>query len=204
MATNSKKSKKNQQSVGAILLIALLSLLLVGIIVTASVLGVKSDGFKDWGFIGKPSEQPQPKLDVVLAEGETLIDVYNNTTTSIKVVNGGNFTVKVQPKADAFFDFRLDGKLCAFSATSGDYNRVFNVTIDGDVVSFSSLQKTILDVLNIAYFGHVISDVPSFDTYEKVFFECVITAESGQSATIDIFGIGTATVIDLNPGKVVF
>lgn len=181
----------------------MLIVLLLGIVVGSIVLGVKSDGFKNWDFIPGNANKPVLKLDV-LKDGVSVksVDVSEESSVRIDVVNGGDFDVTVRPKASADFDFMLDGKLHAFAQADGDYNRAFDVKIEDGYFLFTA-PKNIVTALSNAYFGHVIDDVRCF--YVGTFFEIVVTAENGNSKKFDVEGILSADlIIKINPSEVIF
>lgn len=197
---NTSRRKNNGIKVFALVM---LIVLLLGIVVGSIVLGVKSDGFKNWDFIPGNANKPVLKLDV-LKDGVSVksVDVSEESSVRIDVVNGGDFDVTVRPKASADFDFMLDGKLHAFAQADGDYNRAFDVKIEDGYFLFTA-PKNIVTALSNAYFGHVIDDVRCF--YVGTFFEIVVTAENGNSKKFDVEGILSADlIIKINPSEVIF
>lgn len=200
--TKQNTSRRENNGIKVFALVMLIVLLL-GIVVGAIVLGVKSDGFKNWDFIPGNSTNPVLKLDV-LKDGVSVksVDVSEESSVRIDVVNGGDFDVTVRPKASADFDFMLDGKLHAFAQADGDYNRAFDVKIEDGYFLFTA-PKNIVTALSNAYFGHVIDDVRCF--YVGTFFEIVVTAENGNSKKFDVEGILSADlIIKINPSEVIF
>lgn len=196
---NTSRRKNNGIKVFALVM---LIVLLLGIVVGSIVLGVKSDGFKNWDFIPGNANKPVLKLDV-LKDGVSVksVDVSEESSVRIDVVNGGDFDVTVRPKASADFDFMLDGKLHAFAQADGDYNRAFDVKIEDGYFLFTA-PKNIVTALSNAYFGHVIDDVRCF---YGTFFEIVVTAENGNSKKFDVEGILSADlIIKINPSEVIF
>ena len=179
----SNTSRKGNSSIRVFALVMLIVLLL-GVIVGAVVLGIKSDGFKNWDFL--PNYQP-PIAD---------FDVQKDG------VNGGDFSVVVRPKASADFDFMLDGSLHAFAQADGDYNRAFDLKIEDGYFTVN-VPKNIVNALNDAYFGHVITDVRC--NYVGTFFEIVVTSQNGNSKKIDVTGIySTPLTVTISPSEVIF
>lgn len=152
----SNTSRKGNSSIRVFALMMLIVLLL-GVIVGAVVLGIKSDGFKNWDFL--PNYQPPIADFDVQKDGESIASIgASNDVIRIDVINGGDFTVTVRPKASADFDFMLDGSLHAFAQADGDYNRAFDLKIEDGYFTVN-VPKNIVNALNDAYFGHVITDV---------------------------------------------
>lgn len=199
-----KKNTSRRENNGIkVFALVMLIVLLLGIVAGSIVLGVKSDGFKNWDFIPGNANKPVLKLDV-LKDGVSVksVDVSEESSVRIDVVNGGDFDVTVRPKASADFDFMLDGKLHAFAQADGDYNRAFDVKIEDGYFLFTA-PKNIVTALSNAYFGHVIDDVRCF--YVGTFFEIVVTAENGNSKKFDVEGILSADlIIKINPSEVIF
>lgn len=204
MAKRRTKNTSRRENNGIkVFALVMLIVLLLGIVVGSIVLGVKSDGFKNWDFIPGNANKPVLKLDV-LKDGVSVksVDVSEESSVRIDVVNGGDFDVTVRPKASADFDFMLDGKLHAFAQADGDYNRAFDVKIEDGYFLFTA-PKNIVTALSNAYFGHVIDDVRCF--YVGTFFEIVVTAENGNSKKFDVTGILSADlIIKINPSEVIF
>lgn len=204
MAKRRTKNTSRRENNGIkVFALVMLIVLLLGIVVGSIVLGVKSDGFKNWDFIPGNANKPVLKLDV-LKDGVSVksVDVSEESSVRIDVVNGGDFDVTVRPKASADFDFMLDGKLHAFAQADGDYNRAFDVKIEDGYFLFTA-PKNIVTALSNAYFGHVIDDVRCF--YVGTFFEIVVTAENGNSKKFDVEGILSADlIIKINPSEVIF
>lgn len=196
----SNTSRKGNSSIRVFALVMLIVLLL-GVIVGAVVLGIKSDGFKNWDFL--PNYQPPIADFDVQKDGESVASIgASNDVVQINVVNGGDFSVVVRPKASADFDFMLDGKLHSFAQADGDYNRAFDVKIEDGYFTFLA-PRNIVNALNDAYFGHVISDVRC--NYVGTFFEIVVTASSGDSKKFDVTDIyATDIVVRIEPSEVVF
>ena len=188
--------------------LVMLIVLLLGVIGGSIYLGIKSDGFRNWDFIpgisDNPSnpDNPSSKFDVQ-KDGKSVKSVESSSDViRIDVINGGDFTVIVRPKASADFDFMLDGSLHAFAQADGDYNRAFDLKIEDDYFTFTT-PLNIVNSLNDAYFGHVISDVRC--NYVGTFFEVVVTAESGETKKFDVTDIyATAIVITLDKSEVTF
>ena len=181
----------------------MLIVLLLGIVAGAIVLGVKSDGFKNWDFIPGNGNNTVRKFDV-LKGGVSVksVDVSEESSVRIDVVNGGDFDVTVRPKASADFDFMLDGKLHAFAQADGDYNHAFDVKIEDGYFTVN-VPKNIVNALNDAYFGHVITDVRC--NYVGTFFEIVVTSQKGDSKKIDVTGIySTPLTVTISPSEVIF
>lgn len=199
-----KKNTSRRENNGIkVFALVMLIVLLLGIVAGAIVIGVKSDGFKNWDFIPGNGNNTVRKFDV-LKDGVSVksVDVSEESSVRIDVVNGGDLVVTVRPKASADFDFMLDGKLHAFAQADGDYNRAFDVKIEGGYFTFTA-PRNIVNALNDAYFGHVISDVRC--NYVGTFFEIVVTAESGDSKKFDVTDIYAAdVVVKIEPSEVVF
>lgn len=188
--------KRNGNPGIRLFVLVMLIVLFLGTIGGAVYLGIKSDGFKNWDFI-PGNAQPSAPLDVV-KDGESVKSIEATADViRIEVINGGDFTVTVRPKASADFDFMLDGKLHSFAQADGDYNRAFDVKIEDGYFTFTA-PRNIVNALNDAYFGHVISDVRC--NYVGTFFEIVVTASSGDSNKFDV----TYSVIKIEPSEVVF
>ncbi len=188
--------KRNGNPGIRLFVLVMLIVLFLGTIGGAVYLGIKSDGFKNWDFI-PGNAQPSAPLDVV-KDGESVKSIEATADViRIEVINGGDFTVTVRPKASADFDFMLDGKLHSFAQADGDYNRAFDVKIEDGYFTFTA-PRNIVNALNDAYFGHVISDVCC--NYVGTFFEIVVTASSGDSKKFDV----TYSVIKIEPSEVVF
>lgn len=198
----SNTPKRNGNPGIRLFVLVMLVVLLLGTIGGAMYLGIKSDGFKNWDFIPGNNAQPSSPLDVV-KDGESVKSIEATADViRIDVINGGDFTVTVRPKASADFDFMLDGKLHSFAQADGDYNRSFDVKIEGGYFTFTA-PRNIVNALNDAYFGHVISDVRC--NYVGTFFEIVVTAESGDSKKFDVTDIyATDIVVRIEPSEVVF
>lgn len=201
-----KAAQKN--NTGKKIALVILSALLLALIAVVVLIGVKSEGFKNWDFLpgnnGGSSEEEKP---FALIYDERVIDEVNmvgRPVVRIYVQNGGKYNVKIQPKASVFFDFRLDGMLHAFTAESGDYNHAFNLDMHDDYFEISSFAESITDILNLAYLGHVVSDVDESANLYNSYFEIIVTSQDGQKKTADIIGIGNILTIKLNPDKVVF
>lgn len=200
---NTKNTPKRRNNGIRVFALVMLVVLLLGIIAGAIVLGVKSDGFKNWDFIPGNGNNTVRKFDVQ-KDGESVksIDVKDALTVRIDVANGGDFNVVVRPKASADFDFMLDGKLHAFAQADGDYNRAFDLKIEDGYFSFTA-PVNIVSALNNAYFGRVVDDVRC--NYVGTFFEIVVTAENGDSKKFDIEGIlSDVIVIEIDPSEVIF
>lgn len=196
----SNTSRKGNSSIRVFALVMLIVLLL-GVIVGAVVLGIKSDGFKNWDFL--PNYQlPIADFDVQ-KDGESVASIgASNDIVQIDVVNGGDFSVIVRPKASADFDFMLDGSLHAFAQADGDYNRAFDLKIEDGYFTVN-VPKNIVNALNDAYFGHVITDVRC--NYVGTFFEIVVTSQKGVSKKIDVTGIySTPLTVTISPSEVIF
>lgn len=196
----SNTSRKGNSSIRVFALVMLIVLLL-GVIVGAVVLGIKSDGFKNWDFL--PNYQPPIADFGVQKDGESVASIgASNDVVQIDVVNGGNFSVVVRPKASADFDFMLDGSLHAFAQADGDYNRAFDLKIEDGYFTVN-VPKNIVNALNDAYFGHVITDVRC--NYVGTFFEIVVTSQKGVSKKIDVTGIySTPLTVTISPSEVIF
>lgn len=208
MAKTTKKAQKNNNT-GKKVALVILSVILLALLAVVVLIGVKSDGFKNWDFIPGNSTSGGSSDDkpLTLIYDERVIDEVNidgKQVVRIYVQNGGKYSVKIQPKASVFFDFRLDGKLHAFTAESGDYNKAFNLDVHDNYFEISSEAQNITDVLNHAYFGHVVSDVDELANQYNSYFEIIVTAQSGQKKTADIIGVGIPLSIKINPDKVVF
>ena len=209
MTKRTGKTQRNS-NLGKKIALAFLSVLLIALIAVAILLGVKSDGFKNWDFIpgnntpGNSALEQGPFSLMYEDKACTEVNIDNKPIARIYVKNAGKYNVKIQPKESVFFDFRLDGKLHAFTAESGDYNKAFSLNIIDDYFEIVSYAESIEDVLNLAYFGHVISDVDETAEYYNNYFEIIVTAEDGQQKTVDIIGIDISLVFELNPDKVVF
>lgn len=200
--TKQNTSRRENNGIKVFALVMLIVLLL-GIVAGAIVLGVKSDGFKNWDFIPGNGNNTVRKFDV-LKDGVSVksVDVKDALTVRIDVVNGGDFDVTVRPKASADFDFMLDGKLHAFAQADGDYNRAFDVKIEDGYFTVN-VPKNIVNALNDAYFGHVITDVRC--NYVGTFFEIVVTSQKGDSKKIDVSGIySTPLTVTISPSEVIF
>lgn len=199
-----KKNTSRRENNGIkVFALVMLIVLLLGIVAGAIVLGVKSDGFKNWDFIPGNGNNTVRKFDV-LKDGVSVksVDVKDALTVRIDVVNGGDFDVTVRPKASADFDFMLDGKLHAFAQADGDYNRAFDVKIEDGYFTVN-VPKNIVNALNDAYFGHVITDVRC--NYVGTFFEIVVTSQKGVSKKIDVTGIySTPLTVTISPSEVIF
>lgn len=200
MASN--KITKNKSKTIAI---AVCSSFLAVVLIILTVFGVLSDGFKNWDFLKEPEAEEVESICVLL-NGNVCKELpfTDADTTRIYVEYGGKYSVKIQPKESALFDFKLDGKYHPFSKKSGDYNRAFNVQIHEDYFELDTSGKKMIDILNIAYFGHVISDVPEEDLTLNCYFECIVTAENGTVAVFDILGIGSYLAICLDHKEIVF
>ncbi len=196
----SNTSRKGNSSIRVFALMMLIVLLL-GVIVGAVVLGIKSDGFKNWDFL--PNYQPPIADFDVQKDGESIASIgASNDVIRIDVINGGDFTVTVRPKASADFDFMLDGSLHAFAQADGDYNRAFDLKIEDGYFTVN-VPKNIVNALNDAYFGHVITDVRC--NYVGTFFEIVVTSQKGDSKKIDVTGIySTPLTVTISPSEVIF
>lgn len=199
-----KKNTSRRENNGIkVFALVMLIVLLLGIVAGAIVLGVKSDGFKNWDFIPGNGNNTVRKFDV-LKDGVSVksVDVKDALTVRIDVVNGGDFDVTVRPKASADFDFMLDGKLHAFAQADGDYNRAFDLKIEDGYFTIT-VPKNIVNALNDAYFGHVITDVRC--NYVGTFFEIVVTSQKGDSKKIDVTGIySTPLTVTISPSEVIF
>ena len=198
-----KKNTSRRENNGIkVFALVMLIVLLLGIVAGAIVLGVKSDGFKNWDFIPGNNAQPSSPLDVV-KDGESVNSIEATADViRIDVINGGDFTVTVRPKASADFDFMLDGSLHAFAQADGDYNRAFDLKIEDGYFTVN-VPKNIVDALNDAYFGHVITDVRC--NYVGTFFEIVVTSQKGVSKKIDVTGIySTPLTVTITPSEVIF
>ena len=208
MAKTTKKAHKNNNT-GKKVALVILSVILLALLAVVVLIGVKSDGFKNWDFIpgnntpgGSSDDSPltliydERVIDEVNIDGKQVVRIY--------VQNGGKYSVKIQPKASVFFDFRLDGKLHAFTAESGDYNKAFNLDVHDDYFEISSEAQNITDVLNRSYFGHVVSDVDELANQYDSYFEIVVTAQNEKKKTADIIGVGNPITIKINPDKLVF
>lgn len=199
----SNTPKRNGNPGIRLFVLVMLIVLLLGIVAGAIVLGVKSDGFKNWDFIPGNGNNTVRKFDV-LKDGVSVksVDVSEESSVRIDVVNGGDFDVTVRPKASADFDFMLDGKLHAFAQADGDYNRAFDLKIEDGYFLFTA-PKNIVTALSNAYFGHVVDDIRC--NYVGTFFEIVVTAENGSSKKFDVEGILSADlIIKINPSEVIF
>ena len=197
----SNTSRKGNSSIRVFALVMLI-VPLFGVIVGAVVLGIKSDGFKNWDFL--PNYQPPIADFDVQKDGESVasIGARSNDVVQIDVVNGGDFSVVVRPKASADFDFMLDGSLHAFAQADGDYNRAFDLKIEDGYFTVN-VPKNIVNALNDAYFGHVITDVRC--NYVGTFFEIVVTSQKGVSKKIDVTGIySTPLTVTITPSEVIF
>lgn len=199
-----KKNTSRRENNGIkVFALVMLIVLLLGIVAGAIVLGVKSDGFKNWDFIPGNGNNTVRKFDV-LKDGVSVksVDVSEESSVRIDVVNGGDFNVTVRPKASADFDFMLDGKLHAFAQADGDYNRAFDLKIEDGYFTVN-VPKNIVNALNDAYFGHVITDVRC--NYVGTFFEIVVTSQKGDSKKIDVTGIySTPLTVTISPSEVIF
>lgn len=199
-----KKNTSRRENNGIkVFALVMLIVLLLGIVAGAIVLGVKSDGFKNWDFIPGNGNNTVRKFDV-LKGGVSVksVDVSEESSVRIDVVNGGDFDVTVRPKASADFDFMLDGKLHAFAQADGDYNRAFDLKIEDGYFTVN-VPKNIVNALNDAYFGHVITDVRC--NYVGTFFEIVVTSQKGDSKKIDVTGIySTPLTVTISPSEVIF
>lgn len=199
-----KKNTSRRENNGIkVFALVMLIVLLLGIVAGAIVLGVKSDGFKNWDFIPGNGNNTVRKFDV-LKGGVSVksVDVSEESSVRIDVVNGGDFDVTVRPKASADFDFMLDGKLHAFAQADGDYNRAFDLKIEDGYFTVN-VPKNIVNALNDAYFGHVITDVRC--NYVGTVFEIVVTSQKGDSKKIDVTGIySTPLTITISPSEVIF
>ena len=195
-----KKNTSRRENNGIkVFALVMLIVLLLGIVAGAIVLGVRSDGFKNWDFIPGNGNNTVRKFDV-LKDGVSVksVDVKDALTVRIDVVND----VTVRPKASADFDFMLDGKLHAFAQADGDYNRAFDLKIEDGYFLFTA-PKNIVTALSNAYFGHVVDDIRC--NYVGTFFEIVVTAENGSSKKFDVEGILSADlIIKINPSEVIF
>lgn len=200
--TKQNTSRRENNGIKVFALVMLIVLLL-GIVAGAIVLGVKSDGFKNWDFIPGNGNNTVRKFDV-LKDGVSVksVDVSEESSVRIDVVNGGDFDVTVRPKASADFDFMLDGKLHAFAQADGDYNRAFDLKIEDGYFTVN-VPKNIVNALNNAYFGHVITEVRC--NYVGTFFEIVVTSQKGDSKKIDVTGIySTPLTVTISPSEVIF
>lgn len=199
-----KKNTSRRENNGIkVFALVMLIVLLLGIVAGAIVLGVKSDGFKNWDFIPGNGNNTVRKFDV-LKGGVSVksVDVSEESSVRIDVVNGGDFDVTVRPKASADFDFMLDGSLHAFAQADGDYNRAFDLKIEDGYFTVN-VPKNIVNALNDAYFGHVITDVRC--NYVGTFFEIVVTSQKGDSKKIDVTGIySTPLTVTISPSEVIF
>lgn len=199
-----KKNTSRRENNGIkVFALVMLIVLLLGIVAGAIVLGVRSDGFKNWDFIPGNGNNTVRKFDV-LKDGVSVksVDVSEESSVRIDVVNGGDFNVTVRPKASADFDFMLDGKLHAFAQADGDYNRAFDLKIEDGYFTVN-VPKNIVNALNDAYFGHVITDVRC--NYVGTFFEIVVTSQKGDSKKIDVTGIySTPLTVTISPSEVIF
>lgn len=199
-----KKNTSRRENNGIkVFALVMLIVLLLGIVAGAIVLGVKSDGFKNWDFIPGNGNNTVRKFDV-LKGGVSVksVDVSEESSVRIDVVNGGDFDVTVRPKASADFDFMLDGKLHAFAQADGDYNRAFDLKIEDGYFTVN-VPKNIVNALNDAYFGHVITDVRC--NYVGTFFEIVVTSQKDDSKKIDVTGIySTPLTVTISPSEVIF
>lgn len=199
-----KKNTSRRENNGIkVFALVMLIVLLLGIVAGAIVLGVRSDGFKNWDFIPGNGNNTVRKFDV-LKDGVSIksVDVSEESSVRIDVVNGGDFDVTVRPKASADFDFMLDGKLHAFAQADGDYNRAFDLKIEDGYFTVN-VPKNIVNALNDAYFGHVITDVRC--NYVATFFEIVVTSQKGDSKKIDVTGIySTPLTVTITPSEVIF
>lgn len=197
----SNTSRKGNSSIRVFALVMLIVLLL-GVIVGAVVLGIKSDGFKNWDFLPNYHQPPIADFDVQ-KDGESVASIgASNDVVQIDVVNGGGFSVVVRPKASADFDFMLDGSLHAFAQADGDYNRAFDLKIEDGYFTVN-VPKNIVNALNDAYFGHVITDVRC--NYVGTFFEIVVTSQKGDSKKIDVTDIySTPLTVTISPSEVIF
>ncbi len=199
----SNTPKRNGNPGIRLFVLVMLIVLLLGIVAGAIVLGVKSDGFKNWDFIPGNGNNTVRKFDV-LKGGVSVksVDVSEESSVRIDVVNGGDFDVTVRPKASADFDFMLDGSLHAFAQADGDYNRAFDLKIEDGYFTVN-VPKNIVNALNDAYFGHVITDVRC--NYVGTFFEIVVTSQKGDSKKIDVTGIySTPLTVTISPSEVIF
>lgn len=199
-----KKNTSRRENNGIkVFALVMLIVLLLGIVAGAIVLGVRSDGFKNWDFIPGNGNNTVRKFDV-LKDGVSVksVDVSEESSVRIDVVNGGDFDVTVRPKASADFDFMLDGSLHAFAQADGDYNRAFDLKIEDGYFTVN-VPKNIVNALNDAYFGHVITDVRC--NYVGTFFEIVVTSQNGNSKKIDVTGIySTPLTVTISPSEVIF
>lgn len=199
-----KKNTSRRENNGIkVFALVMLIVLLLGIVAGAIVLGVKSDGFKNWDFIPGNGNNTVRKFDV-LKGGVSVksVDVSEESSVRIDVVNGGDYDVTVRPKASADFDFMLDGKLHAFAQADGDYNRAFDLKIEDGYFTVN-VPKNIVNALSDAYFGHVITDVRC--NYVGTFFEIVVTSQKGVSKKIDVTGIySTPLTVTISPSEVIF
>lgn len=198
----SNTPKRNGNPGIRLFVLVMLVVFLLGTIGGAVYLGIKSDGFKNWDFIPGNNAQPSAPLDVV-KDGESVKSVAASADViRIDVINGGDFTVNVRPKASADFDFMLDGSLHAFAQADGDYNRAFDLKIEDGYFTVN-VPKNIVNALNDAYFGHVITDVRC--NYVGTFFEIVVTSQKGVSKKIDVTGIySTPLTVTISPSEVIF
>lgn len=198
----SNTPKRNGNPGIRLFVLVMLVVLLLGTIGGAVYLGIKSDGFKNWDFIPGNNAQPSSPLDVV-KDGESVKSIEATADViRIDVINGGDFTVTVRPKASADFDFMLDGALHAFAQADGDYNRAFDLKIEDGCFTVN-VPKNIVNALNDAYFGHVITDVRC--NYVGTFFEIVVTSQKGDSKKIDVTGIySTPLTVTISPSEVIF
>ena len=203
-----KKAAQKNSNAGKKIALVILSALLLALIAVVILIGVKSEGFKNWDFIpGNNTPGGEEEKPFALIYDDRVVDEVNmvgRPVVRIYVQNGGKYSVKVQPKASVFFDFRLDGMLHGFTSESGDYNKAFNLDMYDDYFEISSYAESITDVLNLAYLGHVVSDVDETANLYKSYFEIIVTSQDGQKKTADIIGIGNILTIKLNPDKVVF
>lgn len=198
----SNTPKRNGNPGIRLFVLVMLVVFFLGTIGGAVYLGIKSDGFKNWDFIPGNNAQPSSPLDVV-KDGESVNSIEATADViRIDVINGGNFSVVVRPKASADFDFMLDGSLHAFAQADGDYNRAFDLKIEDGYFTVN-VPKNIVNALNDAYFGHVISDVRC--NYVGTFFEIVVTSQKGDSKKIDVTGIySTPLTVTISPSEVIF
>lgn len=198
----SNTPKRNGNPGIRLFVLVMLVVLLLGTIGGAVYLGIKSDGFKNWDFIPGNNAQPSSPLDVV-KDGESVKSIKATADViRIDVINGGNFSVVVRPKASADFDFMLDGSLHAFAQADGDYNRAFDLKIEDGYFTIT-VPKNIVNALNDAYFGHVITDVRC--NYVGTFFEIVVTSQKGDSKKIDVTGIYSMPLtVTISPSEVIF
>lgn len=97
-----KKNTSRRENNGIkVFALVMLIVLLLGIVAGAIVLGVRSDGFKKWDFIPGNGNNTVRKFDV-LKDGVSVksVDVSEESSVRIDVVNGGDFVVTVRPQSE--------------------------------------------------------------------------------------------------------